>query len=158
MKKEIPTRNYFICLVVSILVIIIVLYLRAFYINYELSNTETSYFSYKKVNEITMSDFNFIINETTNNIILVSNNNYNDLEKKLYRKLKKNDLLDKVLYFDVSNVSNYKSILNSKFDYMVINNKLPILIVIEDGEATNVINVNDDFIDSDIINELLEIK
>ena len=51
--KTIPTKNYFIVLGVSILIIILTLYLRAFYLSYKAYNGDVSYFTFKKANQIT---------------------------------------------------------------------------------------------------------
>ena len=118
--RKIPVRNYLIVLVVSIIVIILVLYLRAFYLSYDTYKQSGSYFAYQRINEITKDDFDFIISEATDNILFVGYNSKDmyKVEKKLYKELKRANLLDKLLYWNVNDYlknNKYIDILRSKY-------------------------------------------
>ena len=71
--KKIPTRNYFIVLVVSILVIIACLYLRTFYLTYRNNKLSTSVFSSQKIKQINTKDINFALTETGDVLLYVNN-------------------------------------------------------------------------------------
>ena len=70
--KKIPARNYFIVLVVSILVIIVSLYLRTFYLTYKNNKLNTSVFLDQKVKQINTKDADFALTETGDVLLYVS--------------------------------------------------------------------------------------
>ena len=102
--KKIPTRNYFIVLVVSILVIIACLYLRTFYLTYRNNKLSTSVFSSQKIKQINTKDINFALTETGDELLYVSYTGNNDIynsEKKMYEILEKKELLDDIIYWKI---------------------------------------------------------
>lgn len=147
-NREIPAKNYFIVLTVSIVVIIFTLYFRAFYLNYQVYEQNGSYFTYRKVNEITASDFDFILSEATDNILYVgstSRKNYS-LERKLYREIEKYNSVDKLLYWNVNDYlenDKYIDLLKSKFTNVEIYEE-PSIIVIESGTSKGSYKVDND--------------
>ena len=50
--REVPIKNYYIVLLVSILVIIAVLYIRSFYLSYQASKINNSVFYDKSINQM----------------------------------------------------------------------------------------------------------
>ena len=158
--KKIPVRNYLIVLVVSIIVIILVLYLRAFYLSYDTYKQSGSYFAYQRINEITKDDFDFIISEATDNILFVGYNSKDmyKVEKKLYKELKRANLLDKLLYWNVNDYlknNKYIDILRSKYTNVEIN-EAPSIIIIKSGLATGSYKVDDNFFKEKDIKEIFE--
>ncbi len=158
--RQIPVRNYFIVLTVSVVIIILTLYLRAFYLNYDAYKQSGSYFAYQRINEITKDDFDFIISEATDNILFIGYNS-NDMykfEKKLYKELKKKNMLDKLLYWNVNDYlknDKYIEILKSKFANVEIN-KAPSIIIIKSGLAIGSYKVDDNFFKEKDIEEIFE--
>ncbi len=158
--RKIPVRNYLIVLVVSIIVIILVLYLRAFYLSYDTYKQSGSYFAYQRINEITKDDFDFIISEATDNILFVGYNSKDmyKVEKKLYKELKRANLLDKLLYWNVNDYlknNKYIDILRSKYTNVEIN-EAPSIIIIKSGLATGSYKVDDNFFKEKDIKEIFE--
>ena len=158
--RKIPTKNYLVVFVVSILVIIFTLYFRAFYLSYQVYKQSDSYFSYMKVNEVTKKDFDFILSETTSNILYIGygSNKLYSLEKKLYREIEKSNMLDRLIYWNVTEYmeeGEYLQILKEKFNNVIIY-EAPSIIIIENGNATGSYMVNDDLFRSKILRELLE--
>ena len=103
-EKQIPIKNYAIVLVVSILVILAALYARSFYVSYQSSKLNTSYFVSKKVSEIKKDDIEFSLSEYREAILYVGytgSQSVYDMEKKIYRELEKNNLIDIVVYLNV---------------------------------------------------------
>ena len=141
--KEIPIKNYFVVLVVSIVVIILTLYARAFYLNYQESKMNTSYFLDKKVNQITTNDLEYTLTEYRDAILYVSytgSNSIYKMEKKIYKELEKNNLLDIVIYWNVTDImDNYISVLKNKFPNANIK-EAPLIIIIKDGKVAEVLN------------------
>jgi len=152
--KQIPIRNYFIVLVVSVVVIILTLYARAFYFSYQESKSKTSYFLDKKVNQITTDDLDYSLSEYRDAILYVSytgNKSIYKMEKKIYSELEKNNLLDIAVYWNVSNLmenNDYINILKTKFNKLSNDIKeAPLIIIIKDGQAIEVLNSELDRID-----------
>ena len=158
--KKIPKKNYYIVLVVSILVIIITLYIRSFYLNYKANQINNSIFYDKTINQINADDIDFIIDETPEAILYVGytgSSKVANLERKLYREFEKKDLIDKVIYLNVTELMNdneYIKLLRNKFPNEDIG-KAPMLIYIKDGEVVDVLNSNNRMIDIKALNELL---
>jgi hypothetical protein len=145
--KQIPISNYIIVLVVSLLVVVLVLYLRSFYLGYQESKLNTSYFSIKKVNEITKDDIEFSLSEYRDAILYVGytgSKSLYDTERKIYKELEKNNLIDIVVYFNATDLienNEYLEILKKNFPELVDNiNDLPLIIIIKDGKGIEVIN------------------
>ncbi len=158
--KKIPVKNYVIVLGVSILIIIFTLYARSLYLLYNSYSNNESYFTYKKVNQATKDDFEFIFTEATNDILYIgySSNKLYSLEKKLFKEFEKNDLLDKVIYWNVDDYLNnneYITILKSKFPEIEIYNA-PSIIIITNGVASESLKVDEELIKNKKIKELSE--
>ena len=108
-KKEIPSKNYIIVIIVTILVVLLMIFIRSFYLNYKSSKLSESIFSSQTVNQIHMDDFDFAIREVPDSILYVSYTGSNEIysmEKKLYKELENNNLLDKIIYLDCDVVVN----------------------------------------------------
>lgn len=145
--KNIPIKNYLIVLFVSILIIIVALYARAFYINYKESKSVSSYFDVKKVNKITTKDIKYTLSEYRDAILYVGYTGSYPVyssEKKIYKELEKNNLLDILLYLDVSNLtkdSEYVNMLKTEFKDLSSDIKdVPLIIIIKDGKPIEVLN------------------
>lgn len=141
--REIPIKKYFVVLAVSIVVIILTLYARAFYLNYQESKMNTSYFLDKKVNQITINDLEYTLTEYRDAILYVSytgSNSIYKMEKKIYKELEKNNLLDIVIYWNVTDsMNNYINVLRNKFPNANIK-EAPLIIIIKDGKLVEVLN------------------
>ncbi len=157
--RVIPAKNYFVVLAVSVITIIFTLYFRAFYLNYQAYKQSGSYFAYKKVNEITASDFDFILTEATDNILYIgstSHSNYS-LEKKLYREIERHNLVDKLIYWNVNDYlenERYIEILKNKFTNVEIYEE-PSIILIEGGISKGSYKVDSELINGKL-KEILE--
>lgn len=161
-EKKIPTKNYFIVLIVSVLTIIVCLYVRSFYLSYEMNKTSDSIFNDKSINQMNISDTDFVLSEVNEAIIYVSYDNskdINNMEKRLFREINKKKLTDKVIYWNVSNLKNdnkYISILRDKFPNIAYEiNNAPMLIYIKDGEAIEAVSSEIKLIDYTAFNKLV---
>ena len=161
--KKIPTRNYFIVLVVSILVIIVSLYLRTFYLTYRNNKLNTSVFLDQKIKQINTKHANFALTETGDVLLYVGftgNNEIYDNEKKMYSILEKKNLLDVFLYWNVSDYgdkTDYLVVLKDKFPN--IKDQItgaPLLIYIKDGEAQEAMSSELKYINYKVLNKMIE--
>ena len=160
--KKIPPKNYYIVLGVSILIIVLCLYIRTFYFSYKANQVNASIFSDKAINQINESDLNFAINETGEAILYVSYvgpNRIKNMEKKLMNEIENNDIKDKIIYFNVTELrdnNEYIKILKNEFPSIKDNiKKCPMLIYIKDGQAVEVFDSSNKMINKDTLKELL---
>ncbi len=161
--KKIPTRNYFIVLVVSVLVIITCLYLRTFYLTYRSNKLNTSVFSSQKIKQINTKDVNFALTETGDVLLYVSYTGDSEIynnEKKMYDILEKKELLDDIIYWNVSDYggsTDYISTLKKQFSNIKdeITNA-PLLIYIKDGKAVEAMSSELKTIDYKVLNKMIE--
>ena len=158
--KKIPTKNYFIVLVVSILVVVLTLYVRSFYLNYQANYANTSVFEGKSINQINIEDIDYAINETTDGIMFVSYNGdtmVRIMERKLYREIEKRNLNDIILYLNITENSKEKlNALRKKYpDFAVDINKAPLLMYIKDGRIVEVFDSSKEMVSSKTLDTLL---
>lgn len=99
-NKNVSSRNYFIVMVVSVLIIVVVLYARTFYLNYKNNKVNVSVFNDQKINQINSDDFDFALSETSSEIILyvsyTGSSEIRNMESKLYKEIEKRILLIKL--------------------------------------------------------------
>ncbi len=161
--KKIPTRNYFIVLVVSILVIILSLYLRTFYLTYKNNKLNTSVFLDQKVKQINSKDADFALTETGDVLLYVSYTGNDEIysnEKKMYSVLEKKDLLDDFIYWNVADYGdNTDYLVTLKEKYPNIKDQItnaPLLIYIKDGEAQEAMSSELKYINYKVLEKMIE--
>ena len=161
-KKEIPSKNYIIVIIVTILVVLLMIFIRSFYLNYKSSKLSESIFSSQTVKQIRMDDFDFAIREVPDSILYVSYTGYNEIysmEKKLYKELENNNLLDKIIYLDITKYTKgnkYINILKNKFPNIDNEiNSAPMFIYIKDGAAVEAMSSEIKMIDYKTLNRLV---
>ena len=161
-NTKIPAKNYFIVFLVSILVIIVTLYIRSFYLNYYESEINTSVFFNKNINQMNTSDFDYALNGVSEAILYVSytgNKDIYNMEKRLYKELKKKNLTNKIIYWDVSEFNNDSYIDDLKEKFPEIEEQItnaPLLIYIKDGVAVEAMSSELKLIDYVVLNKLIE--
>ena len=160
--REIPKKNYYIVAIVSIIVIALTLWVRVLYLNYVNNKVENGIFYNKAINQINTDDFDFALGEANEAIMYVSytgNKDIKKMEKKLYKEIEDKNLLDRIIYWDVTNLlenNEYITILANKFPNIELDiNKAPMLIYIVDGKAVDVIDSSNKLIDYETLNELV---
>ena len=159
-EKEVPKKNYYIVLMVSVLVIVLCLYIRSFYINYKANEIDNSIFYDKSISQINEVDIDFALGEMPEAILYVgvSGNSIKNMEKKLYKLIENKNIADKIIYWNVNNYNEkeYIKILQEKFPIISHEmGKAPLLIYIKDGEGIEAINSNNKLIDENMLNTLL---
>ena len=161
-SREVPKKNYFIVLVVSILVIVLSLYVRSFYLSYVASNSDSSIFASKSINQINMDDIDYAVNETTDSIMFISYNGdakISNMERRLYREIEKKNINDRIIYLNITDYlenDKYLEILRNKFPSLAVDiNKAPMFIYIKDGECSEVVDSSKELIDYKTLDTLL---
>lgn len=162
-KKNPPLRNYFIVIVVSILVIILTLYGRTFYLNYENYKINHSVFVENKINAISIDDLTYTVSEITEAVLFVSYTGSEDIynmESKLYKEIEKSGLTEKVIYLNVSDYkgsSSYLTLLRNAFPNVKNEiNSVPMFIYIKDGKAIEAMSSELKMVDYKLFNKLVK--
>lgn len=159
--KRIPAKNYYVVILVSVLLIVLTIYVRNMYLNYKTTKINDSVFADKTINQINTEDFNFTMSETSEAILYVSYTGSKDvysMEKKLYREMKKKNLIEKVIYWNVTdtNQKEYLSILKENFPNIKDQiTSAPMLIYIKDGEALEAMSSELKMIDYKVLDNLI---
>lgn len=162
-KKEVPRKNYFIVIAVTILVVLLMIFVRSFYLSYKSSKLSNSIFSNKIVNQIQMDDFDFAVAEISDAILYVSYTGSNEIysmEKRLYKEIENNNLTDKIIYLDVTKYNkNNKYIKTLRDKFPNIDNEInsaPLFIYIKDGQAVEAMSSEFRMVDYKTLNKLVD--
>lgn len=162
-KKDIPRKNYYIVIAVTILVVLLMIFVRSFYLSYKSSKLSNSIFSNKIVNQIHMDDFDFAIAEISDAILYVSYTGSNEIytmEKRLFKEIENNNLTDKIIYLDVTKYNkNNKYIKTLRDKFPNIDNEInsaPLFIYIKDGQAVEAMSSEFRMVDYKILNKLVD--
>ena len=100
-KGKVPAKNYIIVAIVSLLIIILTLYIRLFYLNYRENIRNTSVFQDKTIKQVSVDDIDFVLKEMSDAILYVSytgNDEIYNNEKKLLKEIKRKNIVDKIVY------------------------------------------------------------
>ena len=159
--RKVPRKNYYIVLLVSVLIIILTLYIRTFYLNYKNNQINNGVFYDKSIIQVHASDINFKLNETSEALFYIANSSslkVRRMERKLFNYIENKNLNDMIIYWDVSELDEkeYVSILKEKFPNIANNiGNIPMIIYIKDGNAIEFINSSESMIDENMLNSLL---
>lgn len=131
--KKIPVKNYFILLIIVILVAISTIILTNIY-NNQLRKTSIMY---NYLSEIKKNDIDTYLTEKPNIILYISDKydiTNNKIEEKLQNEIIKYNAKDYIIFLNI-NTKNIEFIdkLNKKYNGN-IEKKLPVLVVIEDSQ------------------------
>lgn len=161
-NKNVSSRNYFIVMVVSVLIIVVVLYARTFYLNYKNNKVNVSVFNDQKINQINSDDFDFALSEISSEIILyvsyTGSSGIRNMESKLYKEIEKKNLTDKIIYWDVTNSKNseYIETLRKRFPEIKDQiNSAPLFIYIKDGKGVEAMSSELKNVDYKVFNKLV---
>ncbi len=153
MKKEVPTKNYFILILIFLVTIVAVFYVRDWYITTKEYYAQNSVIT-KVVREIKSDEIANYAMENQRFILYVSSGhnseikNFEDDFKNLIQKL---ELSDGVLYMNLDevNTNNFYDLLkddfssSSKIKNQIVNSESSLYLFV-DGKIINVLNdVND---------------
>ena len=160
--KSKPTKNYYIVLVVSIVVIVVTLLARRIYLNY-VQSLNVSLFQDKSINQINTDDFDFALTEVSEAILYVSysdDKEITNIDRKIFKLLERKSLIDKVIYWDITDLyrdGNYMSQLRDKFPEVSANISIaPLVIYIKDGKAVEVLSSEYSLLSTDMLKDMID--
>lgn len=158
-EKEIPLKNYILLSIVLILTIVVVIYFFMWKNTYEKSKLQTPILDdYLLV--INYNELNNYLVENKDAIIYVSklnNENIRLFENKFKNIINKNNLNNKILYLDLTEELNKKSIvneLNKKYGKEMT--EIPSIIIIKDGKISSSYNIKENKYNIKLLEKYLE--
>ena len=102
--------------------------------------------SYEKLNKITSVEFEEYMMENPDTIVYVSDKNdlsNNKFEKKFVKKLENLNLLENAIYIEKEEINNkFKELLKTNYDYKIDEKKLPMIIVVDNGEVVQSVTID----------------
>lgn len=154
--KEKPLKNYIVLGLLFITVIALLIYIKSWADTYKSEKYSKSYLT-DKVEEVKLSELEVSTKEMNDVLLLVTTTgdkkNYKQ-EERIYNYMKKENLINKFIYLDISNEKNYTSELSKIYSNILVGD-VPLLIYIKNGNAIKVINSDNGEIDLDLIGEII---
>lgn len=144
-KRNIPVKNYFIVLVISILTLVALFLSCNYYKNYQKYQDETNS-PISTLSEIKGDELNNYLVENHNIMLYLSNNYDNELEKEFVKKLEKKEYISDVVYINTSELDQnfYDNLTNYFEENVTFNKENHTLLIVKNGKIVKVLNINKD--------------
>ena len=146
-KRKIPTKNYIIYSVIVIVTLLAVFYLNEWYKAFKINQLNNSYIA-NYVQELNYEEFKNYAQENPNSIVYMGITNSEEcltFEKKLYKVIKDNNLLDELVFLNLTDISkqdDYLDRVQTDFYNSVITVKLdnvPSVAIMRSGKIVDII-------------------
>lgn len=150
--RDIPKKNYFILLIMMLLVITITIALMNIYNN----RIKKTSIMYNYLSEIKENDLDAYLIENPNIIIYMADKydlSNSQIEKKLKKQMIKNNINDYFVFLNLNDNINFINQLNEKYQGNIVK-KLPVVVVFEDGKIKESFNDLNDTSITKIMGEL----
>ena len=142
--RVITSKSYILYSLFIILVIVLSFYISMWIKNYNSVKTSTSFLE-GKVPELNLNEFYTGISEMSEAIVYIGYTNDSSiykLEKDIYNRLYKKNLLNYFVYVNVTNEENYEEILLKELGNNIDKIKAPSIIYFRNSYPVKVINSN----------------
>lgn len=146
-ERIIPTKNYIILAIISVLTIVLVFYLASWY------KTTKDYYKNNSVMSDILTEIkedeisNYVIDNPHAMIYITSGKNqkHKEFEKELKKILEKYNLTNKIVYLNIDTVKQENFLYEFQKTYFIENIrndewKVPNIIIFEDGKAISYVN------------------
>ncbi len=154
--KQKPLKNYIGLGVLFVLVIVLLFYLKSWSDTYKKEKYSKSYLT-DKVEEVKLSELEVSTKEMNDVLLLVTTTGSKKVykqEEKIYNYLKKENVINKFIYLDITSEKDYTSKLNNIYGNILIG-EVPLLIYIKNGNAIKVINSDSGEIEVELIKQII---
>ncbi len=154
--KQKPLKNYIVLGLLFISVIALLIYIKSWSDAYKKDKYSKSYLT-DKVEEVKLSELEVSTKEMNDVLLLVTTTGSKKVykqEEKIYNYMKKENLINKFIYLDITNEKDYISKLNKIYDNIQLGD-VPLLIYIKNGNAIKVINSIDGEIETELITQII---
>lgn len=154
--KQKPLKNYIWLGVLFVLVIVLLFYLKSWSDTYKKEKYSKSYLT-DKVEEVKLSELEVSTKEMNDVLLLVTTTGSKKVykqEEKIYNYMKKENVINKFIYLDITSEKDYTSKLNNIYGNILIG-EVPLLIYIKNGNAIKVINSDNGEIEVELIKQII---
>lgn len=154
--KQKPLKNYIGLGVLFVLVIVLLFYLKSWSDTYKKEKYSKSYLT-DKVEEVKLSELEVSTKEMNDVLLLVTTTGSKKVykqEEKIYNYMKKENVINKFIYLDITSEKDYTSKLNNIYGNILIG-EVPLLIYIKNGNAIKVINSDNGEIEVELIKQII---
>lgn len=154
--KQKPLKNYIWLGVLFVLVIVLLFYLKSWSDTYKKEKYSKSYLT-DKVEEVKLSELEVSTKEMNDVLLLVTTTGSKKVykqEEKIYNYMKKENVINKFIYLDITSEKDYTSKLNNIYGNILIG-EVPLLIYIKNGNAIKVINSDSGEIEVELIKQII---
>lgn len=154
--KQKTLKNYIGLGVLFVLVIVLLFYLKSWSDTYKKEKYSKSYLT-DKVEEVKLSELEVSTKEMNDVLLLVTTTGSKKVykqEEKIYNYMKKENVINKFIYLDITSEKDYTSKLNNIYGNILIG-EVPLLIYIKNGNAIKVINSDNGEIEVELIKQII---
>lgn len=140
--KAIPKKNYIIVIAIFAITIILVFFLRSWYISYQ-DYAKTIPVLKGVISEIRYNEVHNYINDNQTAILymgVADDEDCRNLEVDLKKIIQKRHLKDKIVYFNITDVQDKDLLLKEINDKYIVNDKIysyPAIMLFEDGKIVD---------------------
>ena len=157
--RKITKKSYIAYSVFILVVIVLSLYVSIWIKKYNNAKTSVSYLE-NKVSELKINEISMGISEMNEAIVYIGytgDSSVYKLEKEIYKKISKENLLSYFVYVNVTDYSNYEEILKNELGNNIDKIKAPSIIYFKNSYPVKVINSsNKKIISVYELNELID--
>ena len=157
--RVISKKSYILYFTFVLVVIVLSIYISLWIKNYNSVKTSVSYLE-NKVLELNLNEFSVGITEMNEAIVYIGytgDSNIYKLEKDIYKKISKENLLNYFVYINVTDYDNYEEILLNELGNNIDKIKAPSIIYFKNSYPVKIINSNNKKIISvHELNELID--
>lgn len=155
--REIPKKNYIIVGAIFVVTIILVFFLRSWYMSYQ-DYAKTIPVLKGVVSEVRYNEVHNYISDNQTVILymgVADDEDCRSLEVPLKRLIQKRHLKDKIVYFNITDVADKELLLKEINDKYIVNDKIysyPAIMLFEDGKIVDFKskNANSNLLISDV--------
>lgn len=158
MNKKISKKNYIALALLFLAVLTLTLYLKRWSDVYKEDKLNNSPLT-EKIEEVNLNETSTVISEMNEVIIYIGKtsdkNNYN-MEKRILKYFTNKNILDKMIYINVTNNKDYQATLNNIFpETKNYKTEAPIIIYLKSGKVVDILTNNNEIIYTDDLDKFL---
>lgn len=154
--KQKPLKNYVVLGLLFITVIALLIYIKSWSDTYKKEKYSKSYLT-DKVEEVKLSELEVSTKEMNDVLLLVTTTGSKKVykqEEKIYNYMKRENLINKFIYLDITSEKDYTSELSKIYSNILVGD-VPLLVYIKNGNAIKVINSDDGEIETELITQII---
>lgn len=160
-KNKIPTKNYIILFVISMIVVLLTFYISAWFKTYKIKKLETSPME-GIIEKLDIKEMKMSISEM-NEVVLyfgyLNDEKIHEMEKRIISFAKREDIISKMIYIDITNYKaedKYKEIIKETFTDLESIPSAPMILYIKNGEVKDMIEPENGLIQTYQIKNLID--